>query len=338
MKPARVRIALTVLSILVAFVAFAVWFMTAMPGTRHRGPLQPLGVGDRQLLANLKAHVVAVASEEHNVGHPEALERSARYIEATLSGLGYAVSRQEFETEGVKVRNLEVRRTGPGARKARLIVIGAHYDSAQGAVGADDNGSGVAALLELARLLKSVQPAEGLEMRLVFYVNEELPWFATEKMGSLVHANGLALGEREVVAMLSLETIGWYSDAPGSQRYPFPFNLLYPSTGDFIGFVANPRSRSLLHRVIGSFRRHAAFPSEGAVGLESIAGVSWSDQWAYWNFGWPAVMVTDTAPFRYPHYHTLRDTPDKLDYDRLARVVLGLESVVRELVITVPSN
>jgi len=331
LKPASVLIALTALAILVVFVGLAVWYMTAMPGTRHHGPLQPLGSGDRQLPADLKAHVVAVASEEHNAGHPEALERSARYIEATLSGLGYAVSRQEFETEGVKVRNLEVRRAGPGARDARLIVIGAHYDSAQGAVGADDNGSGVAALLELARLLRSVQPAEGLEMRLVFYVNEELPWFATEKMGSLVHASGLAREGREVVAMLSLETIGWYSDAQGSQRYPFPFNLLYPSTGDFIGFVANPRSRSLLHRVIGSFRRHAAFPSQGAVGLESIAGVSWSDQWAYWQFGWPAVMVTDTAPFRYPHYHTLRDTPDKLDYERLARVVQGLEGVLRDL-------
>jgi peptidase M28-like protein len=332
------RLVLVFAATLALFAGFAVWFMTAMPGARHHGSLQPLGAGDLQLLANLKTHVVAVASEEHNVKHPAALERSARYIEATLSGLGYAVSRQEFETEGVKVRNLEVRRTGPGAGKARLIVIGAHYDSAQGAVGADDNGSGVAALLELARLLKSVQPAEGLEMRLVFYVNEELPWFATEKMGSLVHASGLALGEREVVAMLSLETIGWYSDAPGSQRYPFPFNLLYPSTGDFIAFVANPRSRSLLHRVIGSFRRHAAFPSEGAVGLESIAGVSWSDQWAYWKFGWPAVMVTDTAPFRYPHYHTLRDTPDKLDYDRFARVVLGLEGVVRDLATATPPN
>ena len=338
MKPPRVRIALTVLSILVAFVAFAVWFVTAVPGARHRGPLQPLGVGDQQLLATLKAHVAAVASEEHNAGHPEALERSARYIESTLSGLGYAVSRQEFETEGVKVRNLEVRRTRPGIGKPRLVVVGAHYDSAQGAVGADDNGSGVAALLELARLLKSVQPGEGLEMRLVFYVNEDLPWFATEKMGSIVHASGLAREGREVVAMLSLETIGWYSDAQGSQRYPFPFNLLYPSTGDFIGFVANPRSRSLLHRVIGSFRGHAAFPSEGGVGLESIAGVSWSDQWAYWKFGWPAVMVTDTAPFRYPHYHTLRDTPDKLDYDRLTRVVRGLEGVVRDLVIATPSN
>jgi hypothetical protein len=338
LKPASVRIALTVLAILVVFVGFAVWFMTAMPGERHRGALPPLGVEDLSLRANLKAHVLAVASEEHNVGHPEALERSARYIEATLSGLGYAVSRQELETEGVKVRNLEVRRTGLGTGKPRIIVIGAHYDSAQGAVGADDNGSGVAALLELARLLKSVQPAEGLEMRLVFYVNEELPWFGTEKMGSLVHASGLAREERQVVAMLSLETIGWYSDAPGSQRYPFPFNLLYPSTGDFIGFVANPRSRRLLHRVIASFRRHTAFPSEGGVGLESIAGVSWSDQWAYWKFGWPAVMVTDTAPFRYPHYHTLRDTPDKLDYDRLTRVVRGLEGVVRDLVIAAPRN
>ncbi len=336
MKPARARIALTVLSILVAFVALAVWFMTAMPGARHRGPLQPLGAGDQQLLANLKAHVAAVASEEHNAEHPEALERSARYIETTLSGLGYAVSPQEFEAGGVKVRNIELRRAGPGAGKTRLIVIGAHYDSAQGAVGADDNGSGVAALLELARLLRSVEPAEGLELRLVFYVNEELPWFATEKMGSLVHASGLSREGREVVAMLSLETIGWYSDAQGSQRYPFPFNLLYPSTGDFIGFVANPRSRSLLHRVIGSFRRHAAFPSEGGVGLESIAGVSWSDQWAYWKFGWPAVMVTDTAPYRYPYYHTLSDTPDKLDYERLARVVKGLEAVVRELAMAPP--
>ncbi len=325
------RIVLAVVAILVVLIAFAVWYVTAMPGERHRGPLQPLGIGDQQLLVNLKAHVVAVASEEHNVGHPEALERSARYIEAALAGFGYAVARQEFEADGVRVRNLEVSRTGPGTGRPRLIVIGAHYDSAQGAVGANDNGSGVAALVELARAFKSVRPGEGLEVRLVFYVNEELPWFGTEKMGSYVHASGLKREGREVVAMLSLETIGWYSDSTGSQRYPFPFNLLYPSTGDFIGFVANLRSRNLVRRVVGSFRRHAAFPSEGAVGPESIAGVSWSDQWAYWKLGWPAVMVTDTAPYRYPHYHTLHDTPDRLDYDRLVRVVKGLEGVVRDL-------
>jgi len=329
----RVRpvLLLLVLAILVAFLVFAVWYMTAMPGERHRGPLRPLDIGDQPLLANLKAHVVAVASEEHNVGRPEALERSARYIEATLAGFGYTVARQEFEADGVRVRNLEVSRTGPGTGKPRLVVIGAHYDSAQGAVGGNDNGSGVAALIELARVLKPVEPGEGLETRLVFYVNEELPWFGTEKMGSYVHASGLKREERDVLAMLSLETIGWYNDAPGSQRYPFPLNLLYPSTGDFIGFVANLRSRNLVRRVVGAFRRYAPFPSEGAAAPESIAGVTWSDQWAYWKFGWPAVMVTDTAPYRYPHYHTLRDTPDKLDYERLARVVKGIEAVVREL-------
>jgi len=331
LKLTRLRIELAVLAALVGFVAFAVWFMTAMPGERHRGPLQPLAMEDQRLAANLKMHVVAVASEEHNVRYPEALGRSAQYIETTLAGFGYAVARQEFEAAGVRVRNLEVARTGSGAGKPRLVVIGAHYDSAQAAVGANDNGSGVAALIELARAFRQVQPGEGLEIRFAFYVNEELPWFGTEKMGSYVHAAGLAREEREVTAMLSLETVGWFSSAPGSQRYPFPFNLFYPSTGDFIGFVANPRSRGLVRRVVGSFRRHAAFPSEGAVGLESIAGVGWSDQWAFWKHGWPAVMVTDTALYRYPHYHTLHDTPDKLNYDGLARVVKGLEGVVREL-------
>jgi hypothetical protein len=311
--------------------AFAVWFMTSMPGERHRGPLLPLDAEGKDLARKLSTHVGAIAAEEHNTRHQAALERTARYIEATLVGIGYAVAHQEFEADGARVRNFEVSVKGGGAQPPRLVVIGAHYDSAQGAVGANDNGSGVAALIELARGLISFRPADGLEMRLVFYVNEEKPHFGTEGMGSHVHASGLRREGREVAAMLSLETIGWYSDSAGSQRYPFPLNFFYPATGDFIGFVANPRSRGLLRRVIGAFRRHAFFPSEGAVGLESIAGVSWSDQWSYWKYGWPAVMVTDTAPYRYPHYHTMQDTPDKLDYDRLARVVKGLEGVVREL-------
>jgi hypothetical protein len=329
MKPlhGRALLVLVSLAVLVALAGFAVWFVTATPGATHRGPLPPLDADGRKLAGRLKAHVTGIASEEHNVAHPEALERSARYIESALAGMGYSVSRQEFETEGVKVRNLEVSR-GSGKR---VLVVGAHYDSALGAVGADDNGSGVAALLELARFLKTVQPAEGLEVRLVAYVNEELPWFSTDNMGSYVHSKGLARDGKEVVAMLSLETIGWYSESYDSQRYPFPFSLFYPSKGNFVGFVANLRSRSLMHRVVGTFRRAVAFPSEGVAAPESIPGIDWSDQWAYWKFGWPALMVTDTAPFRYPHYHTLRDTPDKLDYERLARVVKGLESVLRDL-------
>ena len=324
----RVRIEIAVLAALVLFVAFAVGFMTAMPGERHRGPLPPLDGEGRRIAENLKPHVVAVASEEHNVAHPEALERSARYIEAALAGFGYAVARQEFETAGIKVRNLEVSRGGPDGR---LVVIGAHYDSRVGAVGANDNGSGVAALLELARLLKDFRPAAGLELSLVFYVNEELPWSRTEKMGSLVHARNLAREGRAVAAMLSLETIGYYSDARGSQRYPFPLSLLYPSTGDFVAFVGNLRSRALVRRAVAAFRANAAFPSEGGALPDFIDDAARSDHWSYWRHGWPALMVTDTAPFRYPHYHTPEDTPDKLDHDRLARVVRGLEGVVREL-------
>src|SRR5262245_2138366 len=181
------RLVLIACAILAALIGFAVWFMTATPGERHRGPLPPLDAAGLQLVEVLKAHVRAVASEEHNVGHPEALERTARYIETALAAYGYAVARDEFETEGVKVRNLEVSRAGPGPGK-RLVVIGAHYDSSAGAVGANDNGSGVAALLELARFLKSLRLDNGVEVELVFYVNEELPWSRTEHMGSYVHA------------------------------------------------------------------------------------------------------------------------------------------------------
>src|SRR5215831_16891499 len=312
---------------LVVLIWFAVWYVTSTPGATYRGPLPPLDAEGRRLAENLKKHVTGVASEEHNFSHPEALERSARYIETALHGLGYAVTRDEFDTEDIKVRNLEVSR-GSGKR---VVVVGAHYDSAQGAVGANDNGSGVAALIELARVLKTLDPAPGLELRLVFYVNEELPWFGTDKMGSYVHAKRLARDGKDVAAMLSLETIGWYSENFDSQRYPFPFSLFYPSKGNFVGFVANLGSRGLMHRAVGTFRKSVAFPSEGVAAPESIPGIGWSDQWAYWQFGWPALMVTDTAPFRYPHYHTLRDTPDKLSYERLARVVKGLESVLRDL-------
>src|SRR5262245_62350311 len=180
----RGRPVLIFASILVALVAFAVWFATATPGASHRGPLPPLDADGRQLADALKKHVTGVASEEHNVAHPEALERSARYIEKTLAGLGYAVSRDEFETQGVKVRNLEVSK-GSGKR---VVVVGAHYDSAQAAVGANDNGSGVAALIELARALKTLDPAPGRELHLVVYVNEEPPGVGTDNQVSHVPA------------------------------------------------------------------------------------------------------------------------------------------------------
>jgi len=321
-------------SVLVAVVLalwIAAWAITSMPGKSHRGPLPPFDVAERDLAGRLRAHVTAIASEEHNVAHPAALERSVRYLESVLGREGIEVARQEFDAGGVKVRNLEIVIGRAPTPAQKLVVVGAHYDSARGAVGANDNGTGAAAVLELARALKGFRPAAGVELRLVLFVNEELPWFGTQAMGSLVHADALAKESKQVLAMLSLETIGYYSDAPGSQRYPKPFSALYPSEGNFIGFVGNWRSRDLVRRCVESFRAHAAFPSEGGTFPDVVRDAGRSDHWAYWRHGWPALMVTDTAPFRYPHYHTLADTPDKIDYERMARVVRGIEAVVREL-------
>jgi hypothetical protein len=128
--------------------------------------------------------------------------------------------------------------------------------------------------------------------------------------------------------MLSLETIGSYSDQPGSQGYPFPFGFFYPSTGNFIAFVSNMENAPWVRLLLTAFRRHAQFPSEGGAVWEWIPGIDWSDHWSFWQQGYPAVMVTDTAPNRYPHYHTNADTPDKVDYVRLARVVSGLQRVI----------
>ena len=207
--------------------------------------------------------------------------------------------------------------------------MGAHYDSVQGAPGGNDNSSGVAAALELARALRDAKPARTL--RFVFFVNEEPPFFDGMDMGSRRYALRSKQRKECIVAMFSLKTMGWYSDSPDSQRYPFPLSLFYPSTGDFIAFVANLGSRALLHESLGAFRRHAKFPSEGVAAPEIIPGVGWSDHASFWEQGYPGVMVTDTAPFRYPYYHTGQDTPYKVNYERLARVVTGLEKMLREL-------
>ena len=131
--------------------------------------------------------------------------------------------------------------------------------------------------------------------------------------------------------MLSLEMLGYYRDAPGTQHYPAPFAWLYPDRADFIGFVGDLGARRLVRRAIGAFRRHARFPSEGVAAPAFVAGVTWSDHWSFRSEGYAAIMVTDTAFNRYPHYHRASDTPEKLDYLRMARVTLGLAAVIKEL-------
>ena len=314
---------------LAAATAGLLWYMVAVPGSSHSGPLQALTEDERLIAENLREHVTVIASREHNVFRLPMLEQAAQYIENAFDKAGYhPVLAQRFQSGPAEVRNIEVELKG-GARAREIIVVGAHYDSVAGAPGANDNGSGVAAMLELARLMLHSRPAH--TVRFVAFVNEEPPFFLGDAMGSRQYARRSKERGESIVAMFSLETIGYYSDQAGSQRYPFPLGFFYPSTGNFIAFVANLSSRALLHEFIGDFRRHAAIPSEGVAAPAFIPGVDWSDHSSFWQEGWPALMVTDTAPYRYPHYHTPQDTPDKVDYERTARVVSGLHHALRAL-------
>ena len=323
-------LALSLVVLLFASPVIALLWMTAVPGHSYAGMLKPLNPGETILSARLKAHVAAIASEPHNVRHPEALERSATYIERTLTGMGYAVQRQVFDSaDGHSVRNIQVVIEAAN-NEAPTLVIGAHYDSYADAPGADDNGSGAAAVIELARSLADLRGKSAYRFRLVLFVNEEPPFFKTDKMGSLVYARWLAQSGETVAGMFSLETMGFYSDRENSQHYPMPLDLLYPTKGDFVAFVGTTSSRALVRKTVGSFRRHAQFPSVGGTAPGFVQGIDWSDHWSFEQNGIPALMVTDTAPFRYPHYHSTADTPDKVGYDRLARVVAGLERTIRD--------
>lgn len=314
---------------LVAGAFAAVRYFAYWPLYGHRGTLPAATGEERDLAGRLNAHVVAVASVPHNTDHPQALEAAARYIEQRLAALGYSPDRQEFDAAGQKVRNIHVA-LGSGAGGRPSFVVGAHYDSAGIAPGANDNGTGTAALLELARLIKDLRPRRHV-LRLVFFVNEEMPHFGTETMGSLQFARMITARET-VAGMISIETIGAYSEAPGSQRFPTPLNFVYRDTADFITIVGMPRGRALVHQALGSFRRHTAFPSIGGVAHSFIRGIAWSDHASFNDLGVPAIMITDTALFRYPHYHKATDTPDKIDYDRLSRVTKGIERMLREVV------
>jgi hypothetical protein len=314
----------------------AVWgcfTMISMPGRSYRGPLPPLTAQQRAIRDGIRRDIDALAGAiggRSAWSNPRGLVAAAELLERSLTEAGYEVKRQSFRAARSDCANLEVE--FPGAtRPGEVVVVGAHYDTCGDLPGADDNASGVAAALALARTLRS-GPAPGRTLRFVIFVNEEPPFFRTEAMGSLVYARECRRRGDDVVAMLSLETVGYYTDVPGSQRYPWPLSWFYPSTGDFIGFIGDGSSRGLVRSAVGSFRRHASFPSEGAVLPRSIPGVGWSDHWAFWQCGYPAAMVTDTAPFRNPNYHAPGDTPETLDYDRMARVVDGLRGVVGDLI------
>jgi hypothetical protein len=299
-----------------------------MPGKNVPKAAQ-LSSAEIELRDELIADVQTLAGQigERNMARYPQLNAAADFIENSFSRAGLQPRRDTYELHGRACHNIEVEIRGPSPE---ILLIGAHYDSVFGSPGANDNGSGVAAMLTLARRFAQKSPQQTL--RFVAFVNEEPPYFLTDEMGSFVYAGRCKARGDQISAMISLETIGYFSDAPHSQTYPsLGLGIFYPTVGNFIGFVGNVHSRSLLRRAIALFRKHARIPSEGAALPSFIPGVSWSDQWSFWQHGYLGIMITDTAPFRYPHYHSATDTPDKLDYDRFALVVSGMEKVIEGL-------
>jgi Zn-dependent M28 family amino/carboxypeptidase len=282
---------------------------------------------------HLKKTVSVLSGEIGSRGYNQtaALDKSADYIISELEESGYTVSLQSYAFKEQSYRNISVEVRGHSLPD-EILIIGAHYDTVTGTPGADDNASGIAGLLELARLIRNRSFKKSV--RLVFFTLEEPPVFRSNKMGSYVYAQELKRKGEKIIGMICLEMIGYFTDKTDSQIYPLPFfRWFYPDRGNFIALVSNLRSKHFLNRVKTAFQKGTDLPVESLAALSLVPGIDFSDHRSFWHFGYNALMVTDTAFYRNPNYHGSGDVPETLDYERMARVVYGLKSVTDTLAV-----
>lgn len=276
----------------------------------------------QRLEADVRKLSVDFAGRNH--ANATALEGAATYVESRLAAAGHTVHRQEFDARGRASRNLVVRL---GPETSDVIVIGAHYDVFGDLPGADDNASGVAGVLELARLLKDAKLERRVE--LVAYANEEPPFFRTPFMGSVIHAKSLKVAGKKVSLMLSLECIGYFSDEADSQAHPMRLlEVIYPTIGNFIALVGFYEDGAVSRRVKAVMKSATSLPVHSINAPGFVVGVDFSDHLSYASEGFVGMMVTDTAFLRNKAYHTRKDTADRLDYRRMGQVVDAVRAVV----------
>ena len=317
---------LLLVALSLSFACALVWFWTTQPFTVTSG--RP-GDAPRADPARLAAHVRRLAGDlsPRDAGHADNLARAAAYIRAEMERARGRVSEQQYEVMGKTYTNVIATF---GAETSERIVVGAHYDAAGALPGADDNASGVAGLVELGQMLGAANLP--LRVDLVAYSLEEPPFFRTRHMGSALHAQTLRRQGADVRLMFSLEMIGYFSDEPGSQQFPVSFlGLFYPTRGNFISVVGNFSNGLSVRRVKRAMRSAAPLPVFSINAPRSIPGIDFSDHLNYWENGYDAVMITDTAFYRNGNYHTASDTPETLDYRRMALVVEGIYAAVLDL-------
>jgi Peptidase family M28 len=323
---------LAILLVAIAGMLIFGWsLMVWMPGQSYRQALPPLTAKEIELKDRLKIDVetLAVQIGRRNAGNYQNLVAAKDFFNRELVRAGYQVREQQYTVESKTFSNLEVEILG-SSRADEILVIGGHYDSALTSPGANDNATGAAAVLALAREFVGTKPLRTL--RFVAFTNQEPPFLQTENMGSLVYAQAAKQRGETIVGMFNLETLGYFTDRANTQNYPPPLNLLYPDRGNFISFISNIDSRELLRNTIRSFRAQAQFPAEGVALPSAIGWVGSFDSWSFWQQGYQAVTITDTASIRDPHYDTDEDTVDKIDFERLSRVTYGISKLIRDFV------
>ncbi|MDI6686810.1 MAG: M28 family peptidase [Desulfobacterales bacterium] len=260
----------------------------------------------------------------------EKLCQAAEYISSRFKEYGYNVNEQPFVFQGKTYRNIIGNMPGLNEEE-EILVLGAHYDTVSGSPGADDNASAVAGLLEVARLVSKSRVAPAIQF--VAFALEEPPAYRTKNMGSYHYAQMLNKGRHKVFGMICLEMIGYFVDRPHSQEFPLPFmEKRFSDKGNFIAAVGNLRSRKFTEMVKEGFKEGTDIPIFSYNALPIVIGIDLSDHWSFYQFGYPAVMITDTAFYRNPYYHTAKDIHDTLDYEKMAKVVYGVKAAIERLV------
>jgi Peptidase family M28 len=326
------------LSITLAFVVFGLYQLrpVSYPGQSYQGPLAPLSAAETELKSKLYKHVNAMANkigERHFLRYKQ-LNISTTYITALFRHYGYQPTLQGYQFEVQRFNNIiaEVKGT---EQADDVVIVGAHYDTVPMSVGADYNATGIAALIELAGYFK--QHPQPFTIRFVAFANKEVPFIYGPNMGSVRYVGKLMREHTHVVAMYALEGLGYYKTSRYSQRYPYFLSVFRSDVGDFLAFISNYKNQALLSDSLRAFRTSSPFPSQGFTAPNFISSISSSDHWAFWQKGYPAIMITDTLFYRNKNYLRETDTLNTLDFDRFTRAVIGIQHMLENLRLETPA-
>ncbi len=320
------RVLLLLVILFVAFLFFSYWYMLQCKGN-WRG--EPLEKKMKTELIEIKKSMESDIEYLQNLGPRNSendtsykqLRQCEKWIKQRWESQGYVVKKQTFSFKGKEYSNLEIEIKGR-TLPSEIIIISAQYDTLPDSPGANNNGSGMAILFQLSRLLKNHIPDRTL--RLLNFVNEEDPFFGTEMMGSYQYAKRAYQHRENIRIMLSLDALGIFKEEPGSQKLPFPFSLVYSNRGNFLAFIGDFSSRKYMVETTRGFKKGSFFPTEAGVVPKWVEGAGWSDHSSFWKFGYPGIMVTDTGGFRSPSHTSKEDTMEKLNFEAMSRIVIGM--------------